>query len=438
MVPEITTPHSLKRALNYNEKKVQKGQAELIHAANFLKLPGEMNFYDKLERFEKQMELNDRAKTKTIHISLNFHPSETQRLDNGLLVEITDAYMKKIGFENQPYLVYRHYDAGHPHVHVVSSLIRDDGGRINTHNLGRDISEPVRKELEQTYGLVKADKKEHAKEKEQQLAVPAQKVQYGKSETRRGITNVLDAVIDRYKYTSLAELNAVLKQYNVLADRGQEDGRIYKNKGLTYRILDENGQKVGVPIKASEIHNKPTLASLEKKFEQNELRRRPYAKQVKTSIDWVLAKHPETLKDFVKALEKERVHVAVRQNDKGFVYGLTYIDHKTKAVFNGSDLGKEYSAKKVLERLGYREVQEEKKEQAQGKTMATGKQERQAAKQPLEEGKAIANEVKEGVFKLAEKLTEAEQAPDNLPYELREDNYKKKKKEQDLHWQQEM
>ena len=33
------------------------------------------------------------------------------------------------------------------------------------------------------------------------------------------------------------------------------------------------------------------------------------------------------------------------------VYGITYVDHQTKTVFNGSDLGKAYSAKSILARL---------------------------------------------------------------------------------------
>ena len=69
--------------------------------------------------------------------------------------------------------------------------------------------------------------------------VSAAKVQYGKMETKRAIQNVLDAVINQYKYSSLPELNAVLKQYNVMADRGTENSITYQKKGLYYRILDE-------------------------------------------------------------------------------------------------------------------------------------------------------------------------------------------------------
>ena len=54
----------------------------------------------------------------------------------------------------------------------------------------------------------------------------AQKVTYGKSPTKRVITNVLDAIISNYKYASLPELNAILKIYNLTADRGREGGII--------------------------------------------------------------------------------------------------------------------------------------------------------------------------------------------------------------------
>ena len=110
-----------------------------------------------------------------------------------------------------------------------------------------------------------------------------QKVQYGKSETKRAIANVLDHVLNTYKYTSLPELNAVLYQYNMIADRGDESSRIYQNGGLVYRILDANGKKVGVPIKASDFYNKPTLKCLQEKFRQHEAARQPYKARVKNA-----------------------------------------------------------------------------------------------------------------------------------------------------------
>jgi len=62
-----------------------------------------------------------------------------------------------------------------------------------------------------------------------------------------------------------------------------------------------------------------------------------------------------SLPDLIASLNRERISTVVRQNKDGFVYGITYVDHKSKCVFNGSDLGKAYSAKMILERCSIKQ-----------------------------------------------------------------------------------
>lgn len=348
MVAKITIPKSIEAALNYNEKKVQKGAAECLHAANYLSEATNMNFYQKLNGFEMLNNLNSRATTKTIHISLNFDPLE--KLSNDKLIEVANVYMEKIDFGQQPYLVYKHIDAAHPHIHIVSTTIKEDGSRINTHNIGRNQSEKARKEIEQQYGLIKA-------ERQQQLMKPgikpvdAQKAVYVKSETNRSIANVVSVVFSQYKFTSLPEFNAALKQFNVVADRGKEEGRIYKNRGLVYRILDNDGNKVGVPIKASSIGCKPILDNLEKKFTANELAKEPLKQRTKNTLDECLQLSSGSMKDLVTILKQKNIYTMLRQNAEGMLYGITFVDNQNKVVFNGSDLGKGYSAAALQTRL---------------------------------------------------------------------------------------
>ncbi|NJO24785.1 MAG: relaxase/mobilization nuclease domain-containing protein [Bacteroidia bacterium] len=348
MVAKITTPKSIEAALNYNEKKVQKRKAVCLHAANYLKDAKQMTFYQKLAGFERLNSLNERATTKTLHVSLNFSP--TEKLAGDRLLKIAEQYMSKIGFGEQPYLVYKHEDAGHPHIHIVSTTIKADGSRINTHNIGRNQSEKARKEIEQLFGLVKAEKQGHLRTQGIK-SVDATKAVYGKDETKRAISNTVGAVFSQYKFTSLPEFNAALKQFNVIADRGKEEGRIYKNRGLVYRILDATGNKVGVPIKASSIACNPLLANLEKKFATNEPLKEPLKQRTKTSVDNCLAASPKSMKDLVMALEQQQVYTVLRQNAEGRLYGITFVDNQTKAVFNGSDLGKGYSAAALQSKL---------------------------------------------------------------------------------------
>ncbi|MGN6355484.1 MAG: relaxase/mobilization nuclease domain-containing protein, partial [Parafilimonas sp.] len=340
MVAKITTPKRLVAALNYNEHKVSQNKAECLYAGNFLKVAKDMNFYQKMESFERLNVLNERAQTKTLHISLNFDPSEKLSADK--LVNIANSYMDKIGFGEQPFLIYKHNDAGHPHVHIITTTIRDDGSRINTHNIGRNQSEKARKEIEREFKLVCAEnQKQSLKQKIQ--PVNAEKIVYGKTETKKAIANVVNAVLHTYKYASLPEFNAILKQYNVIADRGKEEGRIYKNHGLVYRVLDKEGQKIGVPVKASSINSQPTLNKLEKLFIANKDKKESLKQHTKSLLNQALSKKPAALNELISLLESKKIATVLRQNAAGRIYGITFVDNQNKVVFNGSDLGRQYS-----------------------------------------------------------------------------------------------
>src|SRR4051812_16283943 len=155
MVARIKRTQSLSRSLNYNEKKVQLGVAECLQAVNYPKDLEQLNFYDKLHRLEHQANLNERVKANSVHISLNFHESDL--LNKQKLVAMAAHYMKEIGFEKQPYLVYQHRDAGHPHIHIVSTNIQRDCSKIEMNNIGRNQSETARKAIELQFGLTQAE-----------------------------------------------------------------------------------------------------------------------------------------------------------------------------------------------------------------------------------------------------------------------------------------
>lgn len=347
MVAIIKTGHSIRAMLNYNENKVKEGKATCIGQGNYPVDTDRLTYAMKLNRLEKQCKLNENIKRNTVHISLNFDPSEVS-LPKEKLLEIAGSYMDKVGFGNQPYLIYQHHDAGHPHIHITTINVQENGKRIAMHNIGKDRSEPVRKEIEETFNLIKA---ENQKKKEYKPEPISARVEYGRVETKKAIENVLNFVVNNYKYASLPELNAVLKLYNIEADKGTENSRVAKHNGLLYHTLDEKGNRVGVPIKASRFYDKPTLTNLEKKFAANEIKRQPDKSRIKTSIDSVFLNGKIIiLPQLIKQLQKEGIDTVLRQNAERMVYGVTFVDHKTKCVFNGSSIGKEYSARRLQDR----------------------------------------------------------------------------------------
>lgn len=359
MVAVINTSHSVLRILNYNENKIREGVAELIGQGNYPVDVQEMSFKIKAGRLQKQLELNTNVSRNTIHISLNFDPSEAN-ISKEKLLDIAAVYMKKIGFGAQPYLVYQHHDAAHPHIHLVSIKVRADGSRIDMHNVGRNQSEKARKQIESEFGLVTAQGRSQAKKPEPLTPI---RILYGKTETKNALQAVLNSVLWKYKYASIHELNAVLGCYNVMADRGSEHSRTFKSQGLYYRVLGKDGKPTGVPVKASDFTGKPTLKKLEEKFKTNKIKKLPFQSRVKNIIDLELRNSPPTLQNLAIAVKKQGIELAMRKNDTGFIYGITYVDHKTGAVFNGSSLGRHYSAKALQERCKPTDISKDQESQ---------------------------------------------------------------------------
>lgn len=356
MVAKVNSGKSIRGVLNYNENKVKAGTARCLHENLFGQSVASLSFSNKLKGFENLIARNRRVTTNTVHISLNFHAEDNLSPDK--LIDIATAYMERIGFGSQPYLVYEHTDAAHPHVHIITTNIQRSGKRINLFNIGRNQSARAREQLEKEFNLIQASGR---KPQPQARIRSTDQVQYGKVETKRAIANRVYYITRAYCYTSIAELNAVLGQYRVYADRGSEQSQMFKRNGLIYGLLNAHGKKVGVPIKASALHSKPMLKYLEKQFVLNAVLRQPHKERVKQCIDaalQMLAKSSAAPSGdgrgevaFKRLLRAENINVVFQKNDAGRLYGLTFIDNNTKVVFKGSDLGKAYSAGAIAPQL---------------------------------------------------------------------------------------
>ncbi|TBO44535.1 relaxase [Pedobacter kyonggii] len=308
-----------------------------------------LSLAQKAERFNKRTMLNPSVKTNALHITLNFHPSD--QLDSEKLQCIVSAYMEQIGFGEQPFLVYLHEDTHHPHVHIATTNIRSDGSRIDIHGIGYRLSEQARKSIEQKYDLTVAEGRSLDNFPKIKPAV------YGEGPTKKTISNIVTAVMKQYRYSSFPEFNAALKAFNITTDRGAEDSVMYQKRGLIYSILDDNDNKVGIPLKASAIYAKPTLDNLEKRFDKNTKDRKVFREELRDKIDGVFNGYQSiTRTGFELALQEIGVTADFRRNEQGRIYGVTFIDHGTKSVFNGSDLGKAYSAAALTRAFGERDI----------------------------------------------------------------------------------
>jgi len=338
MQPKISVKKRIRKPLYYNEQKVSEGKAEKIHAENFLKDHDHLTKNDILDRFRQRSTFNEKMQDDGVHFSLNFGKQE--QLDNEKLTLIANRYMAGMGFEDQPYVVYRHNDAGHTHIHLVATTVRANGDRIDLHPRDYLKSLLLCKQLEKEFSLeklvgVREDQKV-------EFSVDhAHKVSYGEPGLKRAISDVLNTVVGHYNYTDLKELNAILKQYNVVANPGEAGSRLNQVGGLLYHAIDSDGNRVGVPIKASLFLLKPTLKNLEQKFTQNESQRETHRERLSTAIEWALAGRAPNWKELTEDLEKQGIALVVEKN-KGDIQRLFFIDHGNKCAFEAKNIGPSY------------------------------------------------------------------------------------------------
>lgn len=334
MVARIKTGKSLRRALSYNERKLGQGVAELILASGFPVDEGLLGFSAKMKRFETLINRNPNVATNAVHISLNFPPEEKLSVDT--LQRISMDYMERIGFHGQPFLVYRHLDSNHPHVHIVTTNLRYKGRPINLHNLAKLKSEPARKALELDFGLIRADSR--ATRYGARTSIAPWSVNYGKEETKHAITNIVGEIVNSYKFGNLEELNVILGQYRITAHRGSVGSRMYRAGGLVYSLLGAEGNRIGIPIKASSIHGTPTLKNLEKRFAAGNLKKLPVLPIVFNVVNRCL-KNNRSGKTPLAILAENDIGLVIKRDRGGEMSVVHFVDHRRKAVFSSQELG---------------------------------------------------------------------------------------------------
>lgn len=342
MVAKISIGSSLYGALAYNAQKVNAGEGKLL-ATNrvFDGGDGRMDCARLLRDFCNCMPENVRTRNTVIHVSLNPHPDD--RLTDMEMANIAQIYMERLGYGNQPYVIVKHEDIDRHHVHIVSVNVDEKGKRIDRDFLFRR-SERIRKELEREFNLHPA---EHKRDKIHEVA---RKVDIGKGDMKKQIASVLLSVATRYRFQSMGEYRALLSLYNIHVEetRGKVGGREYH--GLVYSATDDKGNKVGNPFKASLFGKSAGYAAIEKRFSlsKKQIAEKKVTEPTKRAVLQTLGETYHRDK-FVSLLKGKGIDTVLRLTDEGRIYGVTFIDHRTGCVLNGSRMGKELSANALQE-----------------------------------------------------------------------------------------
>lgn len=86
------------------------------------------------------------------HISLAFAPEDAPKLSDERMAEIAKEYLSRMGIVNTQYVMFRHHDTAHPHIHIVYNRVDNEGNSITKdQNFKRSVA--ITKELTREYGL---------------------------------------------------------------------------------------------------------------------------------------------------------------------------------------------------------------------------------------------------------------------------------------------
>lgn len=340
MVANIRTGATVGGAVRYNEEKVNRGQAEVLFWNRMLDpfdTAGRMSHERCMASFEPFLQANRRTTNTVFHVSLN--PSPEDRLTDEQLSEIAREYMERMGYGEQPYIVFKHQDIAREHLHIVSLRI-DREGRKLPHDFEARRSVEITRDLEQKYGLHQSIKGLELQDRE-----GLRKVDYQKGDVKQQVSSTVRSCLRHYRCASFGEWRTLLEAFNVSAEErtGTIDGRDYA--GMIYGALTDNGYGIGTPFKSSRIGKDVGYEALQRYYERSKtaLKEPGALEELREKIADEMARCSNRTQ-FCERLHDKGVDAVFRLNAVGRIYGVTFIDHEQGIVANGSLLGRSFSA----------------------------------------------------------------------------------------------
>ena len=340
MVANIRSGSSPGGALYYNKEKVDKDEAEVLLWQKMLEpydKCGRLDIDACMESFMPYLEANRRTTNTVFHASLN--PSPEDRLTDEQLRKIACEYMERMGYGEQPYIVFKHKDISREHLHIVSLRV-DEQGRKLPHDFEARRSMEILRDLERKYGLHPSVKGQGLTDRE-----GLRKVNYSEGNVKQQISSVARSCLRNYKCSSYGEFRTLLELLNVSVEErtGTVDGRDYA--GVIYGAMTDDGYGIGTPFKSSRIGKDVGYKALQKYYERSKsaLKQDGTLDRLRQTVKDAMSPD-NTREEFRQLLKADGIDVVFRINPVGRIYGATFIDHNAGIVANGSLLGKEFSA----------------------------------------------------------------------------------------------
>lgn len=313
---------SVKSALDYNERKVSSGDAELLATVN--KRACDALIQDTFRFYENR---NIRSRDVSFHMSIN--PSENDGMTPDKALEFIDDLMKGLGYGNQPYAVYRHTDIEREHYHVVSVKVNEDGKKIRDRQEKRRAVDLTR-QLADKYGFTLGNgNAQHMSD----LGIDTRRF----TPSAGNVLAQMEAIFNeccKYHFTTFAQFQMIMENHGIGVDYRTGNENVIILQGL-----DGQGKPCTAPI-----DERDTALSMYELYEKRALlcRGRTSIRQRELSKVDSLASfcisRSTSESHFSNMLKRHDIDLKIHRAPNGNIIGATFVDHATKSAFKCSEL----------------------------------------------------------------------------------------------------
>ena len=313
---------SVKNAMDYNERKVACGDAELLATANVRAC--DASIQDTFRFLENR---NIKSKDVSFHMSIN--PSETDGMTPEKALEFIGELMDGLGYVNQPYAVFRHTDIDREHYHVVSIKVNEQGKKISDFQDKRKAMSLTR-QLADKYGYTLGNG-EGEKAREQGIDTRRFKPHLG------NVVAQMEAIFKEcctYHFTSFQQFQMIMESHGL---------NVTHRSGDESTILLQGLDKEGKPC-TTLIDERDTALSMYELYERRALQcygktsvRRRELDKVDSLAAFCLPRSTSQ-RHFENMLRRQDIDLRIHRNSSGGILGATFVDHATKSAFKCSEL----------------------------------------------------------------------------------------------------
>lgn len=238
MIGKIVTGKSFGGAVEYvlRKEKVRLLDSDGVDTESIRSIIDDFNFQRKARR--------EIAKVVG-HISLSFHRDDAPTLTDDRMRELAAAYMECMGIADTQYIVARHNDTEHPHLHIIYNRVKYDRTLVADKN-ERRRNVKVCKQLKRRYGLTFSNGKQDIKTERL----------HGADKVRQEVFDAITRILP--KCDRIADLSAKLKRQGIgvqFVHRGNDPKKAVQ--GVTFT-------KDGLTFKGSQVDRKFSYAGLSK------------------------------------------------------------------------------------------------------------------------------------------------------------------------------